>query len=286
MNVISKINKKLSAIYSMKILAQLYSNWFNPLLTLYYNLVFFPFKQAIRFPLFVYGWPKLYDQRGYMLCEGLCRSGMIRFNQTMPFSPQAYVGPSQIAIGYKARMIFRGPCIIGTGNRIIVGDNGTLNMGGYSKIMTFCNITAYSKVTIGDYSRIVHRCQVLDTNFHFIANFNKGIVPDLARPISIGNYCWICNSATVSGGAVIPNHTIVASNSLVNKDMSGIAENSIIGGIPAKCVGSGYQRVESHKLSGILWKHYVIEKNKEVYQIPDDAPHSICDADYDYTILF
>lgn len=280
MSITSKVIRKLHRIWSHDIPAGLNSNWFNPFATLYFNLVFFPFKQAIKFPMFVYGTPKLYCQMGNMVCEGMCHTGMIRFNSTIPFSPQAALGDSQIGISENGKIVFRGPCIIGTGNRILVGESGTLDLGKFTKIMSFCNITAYSRVVLGAYSWVVHRCQVLDTNFHFIANFNKGIIPDIMRPISIGEYCWICNSTTVSGGAVIPNKTIVASNSLVNKNMSDIPEESIIGGIPAKLIASGFRRVESHKLVGDLWMHYVVEGNEKNFKMPEMVEHTICDADY------
>lgn len=283
MAIVSKIIRKMHRVWSHDIPAELNSNWFNPFATFYFNFIFFPFKQAIKFPLFVYGMPKLYCQMGNMACEGECHTGMIRFNMTIPFSPQAAIGDTQIGISGKGKIIFRGPCAIGTGNRILVGEKGILDMGKFTKIMSFCNITAYSRIVIGDYSWIVHRCQVLDTNFHFIANFNKGVIPSIKRPISIGKYCWICNSTTVSGGAVIPNKTIVASNSLVNKDMSDIPEEAIIGGIPAKIIGTGYRRVESHKLIGDLCMHYEIEGKEEFYKISEESPHSICDADYPIT---
>lgn len=280
MNITTRIVHKLRLVFSHDLPAMLNSNWFNPLATLHFNLVFFPLRQALKFPMFVYGMPKLYDQMGSMVCKGTCRRGMIKFNVTIPFSPQASAGNSQIGISDKGQIIFRGPCVIGTGNKILVGENGTLDLGASTKIMSFCNITAYSTVTIGAHSWVVHRSQVLDTNFHFIADFNNGIIPDIMRPITIGEYCWICNSATISGGAVIPDKTIVASNSLVNKDLSGTPAESIIGGVPAKLINTGYRRVDNDTLTNELWKRYVVDGNKETYKIPEDAPHSICDSEH------
>lgn len=280
MKIVSRIIRKIHRVWSHDIIAGLNSNWFNPFATLYFNIIFFPFKQAVKFPMFVYGMPKLYCQMGNMICDGVCHTGMIRFNAAIPFSPQAALGDTQIGISDKGKIIFRGPCVIGTGNRILIGEKGTLDMGKFTKIMSFCNITAYSKIVIGAYSMVVHRCQVIDTNFHFIANLNKGIIPDIKRPITIGEYCWICNSTTVSGGVVIPNKTIVASNSLVNKNMSDIPEESIIGGIPAKLIGTGYRCVENNKLGVELWKHYIVDGNQEIYRIPKELMNSICDADH------
>lgn len=277
---ISRIIKKMRCLYSSYVIKLIFVNWFNPFYTLYFNFIFFPFKQAWHFPLFVYGWPKLYYQMGKMECCDICKMGMIRFNVTIPFGPQASLSSTQISVFDNGLIKFHGSCEIGTGNKINVGENAVLEIGRHAKIASLCNITSYSWIVIGDYTRIAHRCQVMDTNFHFIANFNKMIIPNLMRPINIGDYCWICNSSTISAGVKIPNKIIVASNSLVNKDLSDIPEESIIGGAPAKLLATGFRRVENPKLSGELWNKYVIDKDAKIYKLGIDVPHSICDADY------
>lgn len=279
MFIISRIRGWLRWFNSRNILLLINTNWFNPFLTLYFNFVFFPFRQARKFPLFVYGWPKLYEQYGSMECQGLCKRGMIRFNDSIPFAPQAALANTQIGLANGSKIIFHGPCIIGMGCRILLGQKGILELGKHTKIMHCCNVTAYSRVTLGDFSRVTHRCQVIDTNFHFVANFNKCIVPNQTHPITIGTYCWICNSSTISGGAVIPNRTIVASNSLVGKDMSAIPESSIIGGVPAKLVATGFRRVENEEFNRVLWRHYISQGSQELYRLADDASPAICDSD-------
>lgn len=168
--------------------------------------------------------------------------------------------------------------MIGSGSRLTVC--GLLDLGADTKIMNFCNITAESVVRIGAQSWIVHRCQVLDSNYHYIADFKHGMVKKRAHPITIGNYCWVCNSSTITGGAVIPNKIIVASNSLVNKDMSNIPEESIIGGIPAKLVAIGYRRIESHQFEGEVNRYFMLHPEADMYPIPEGVGHDICDRDW------
>lgn len=43
-------------------------------------------------------------------------------------------------------------------------------------------------------------------------------------------------------GTVIPDHTIVSSNSLCNKDYSDVPQFSIIGGIPARLISCNKKR--------------------------------------------
>lgn len=271
--MIRKIINKLKRMYvSFERLP--YVNWFNPFCTFYLNFRCFPFRKAIKLPVYVYGRPKLYSLYGTMECVDRCYSGMIRFNQTNTSAPSLTATNSEI--DHWGKIIFHGKCQIYTANKINTGINGVLELGNCTKIMSFCNITAYSNIKIGEQSWIVHRCQILDTNFHFIADFNKHRVKAIAHPITIGNYCWICNSTTVTGGAIIPNKTIVASNSLVGKDYSDIPEESMIGGIPAKFIATGYRKVENKKLEGRIIRYFNENPNEEFYPLEEGIDHNCC----------
>lgn len=271
----SKLIRYIRHHYSLNLVRLIWVHWFNPLYTLYFNFIFFPFKQAIHFPVFVYGWPKLFAQTGHLKCIGECYPGMVRLNCTIGGGPQFAGGNTELNLW--GDIIFRGKSIIGSGNRIAV--SGLLDMGKDTKIMNSCNITAASTVCIGNYSWIVHQCQVLDSNYHFIADFKHGIVKRMEHPIIIGDYCWICNSTTVTGGAVIPNKTIVASNSLVNKDMSAIPEESIIGGVPAELIATGFRRIESRAFEMEVNRYFSEHPEATVYTIPEGRGHEVCDAD-------
>lgn len=272
-----KIRFHLGKLYVEKIERLPYVNWFNPLITIYLNFRSFPLRQAWKLPVFVYGWPKLFSLYGTMECLGKCKTGMITLNQTncgMPNNPGV-----NTAIYNWGKIIFHGECKIFTANKINVEHNATLELGEGSKIMCMCNVTAHTSVRIGAQSRIVHRCQVMDSNFHYVANFNKHAIPRYYRPVEIGEYCWICNSTTIAAGAKIPNKTIVASNSLVNKDMTDIPEESIIGGIPAKFIATGYRKVESKTLESKIWKYFAEHPDENKYPLSKDTSHNICDVD-------
>lgn len=273
--MLNRIIRKLKREY-VKLERLPYINWFNPFCTLYLNLRCFPLKQALKFPIYVYGRPRLYSLYGTMECVDKCYSGMIRFNQTNAEAPNIAVANS--GINHWGKILFYGKCQIYTGNKINTGKNGVIELGDSTKIMHFCNITSYTSIKIGAQSRIVHRCQVLDTNFHFIADFNKNRVKRIAQPITIGDYCWICNSTTVTGGAVIPNKTIVASNSLVGKDYSDIPEESMIGGVPAKLIATGYRRVENQKLELEIYSYFEKNPDKDFYPLVENIDHNCCNA--------
>lgn len=55
-----------------------------------------------------------------------------------------------------------------------------------------------------------------------------------SMPIRIGDGCWICAGATILGGAVIGEHSIVAAGAVVK---GTFPPRSVIGGVPAKVIG-------------------------------------------------
>lgn len=263
-----KLSRKiLSRLQWGRIEQGLASNWFNPLYTIYLNLRSFPLKQAIRFPIFVYGHPRFYCLSGDMRIIGKVRAGMIRFNRVIPGAPSLMSVQSEI--NNHGHIIFRGEGYIGTGTKITVAANKTLDIGKHVKIADLCNIGVFCDITIGEQSRIAHRSQILDSNYHYIANFTKRSVPKYDKPIAIGKGCWICNSTTVTGGAILPDYTIVASNSLINRDYSEIPISSIIGGIPAKFIVSGFRRVENPLVIKRIATFYKEHPN-ELFLIPEE----------------
>ncbi len=242
------------------------SNWLNPMLTLYLNLRSLPFKQALKFPIWVYGHPCFYSLNGRMEIKGKVKSGMVKFNKTN-------LGPSnmgaQSEIINKGLIIFHGKGLIRTGNRISVESGAVLDIGENIRIGDMVNINCSSLIEIGNNVRVAHRSQIMDSNFHYIADINKRIVSPIMRPIKIGDNSWICNTSTISAGARISNNTIVASNSLVNKDFSSVESYSIIGGIPAKLIRSGYVLINNPKVVQDINRYYANCLVKEAYPLPD-----------------
>ncbi len=276
---LKEIIRILDARYGLGAIERtLASNWFNPLYTLYLNFRSFPFKQAIRIPVFVYGFPHFYCLSGIMIVDGKVSTGMIKFNQTKPGAPSNMAVKSEL--NNEGTIIFRGKGLIGTGNKICVFQGATLDLGKNFKITDMCNIGCFTSIKIGDQSWIVHRSQVLDSNYHYVANFLTRTVPKNAKPIHIGRDCWISHSSTISGGAVLPDFTIVASNSLVGKDFSSIPTNSMIGGTPARLITTGVRRINNSSIEKEIINHYNQNPNI-LYSIPqDDDPDLYSFVDY------
>ena len=230
------------------------SNWFNPLATLWLNFRSFPLGQALRLPVWCYGRPRIYGLSGHMVIEGKLRSGMVRLNKVIVAAPSNMGVQTEIL--NNGTIIFKGKLHIGTGSKIVVGRNATLSVGQDSKIGDMCNIGCFERITLGDLTRIVHRCQIFDSNYHFVANLERGIIPNYKRPVTLGKGCWICNSSTITCGVTLPDYTIVSSNSLVNKEFTDIENGALIGGIPAKVIATGVRRVYNNDIEKQVEEFY------------------------------
>lgn len=250
-------------------------NWFNPFATFWLNMRALPFLQAIRFPIWVYGTPRFYNLSGMIRFNSKVTSGMIKFNIVRSGSPSLQCLNSEIE--NEGQIIFNGPGIIGTGNRIFVARGGLLEICSDFKITDMVNIGVMRHVSIGDMTRITHRCQIMDSNYHYVANFSKMIIPNRTHYIKIGNYCWIGNTTTITGGAKITDYTIVCSNSLVNKSINSKPQNSLIGGIPAKLISSGFRKVENKTIHNEVNK-YFSENDSSIFAINSEITMDKCSS--------
>ena len=110
---------------------------------------------------------------------------------------------------------------------IKIGDNTTI---GYYNMIFSSN-----KIEIGDNCLIAPFAYILDANHGLkkekLINEQKLI----AKPIKINNDVWLGQNVTVIGGIEIGEGAVIASQSLVNKD---IPPYTVWGGVPAKI----YQR--------------------------------------------
>lgn len=269
---IAELIKKLDDRYGFQALVRnLTGHWFNPFATLYVNLFSFPFRQAIKLPMFIYGCPGIYHVVGDMRIIGKIRPGMIDFNRTKRLNQPHQLTNSELS--NLGTIIFHGKACIGCGTKLLVQKGALLELGANVLIGDHVNFCCHQHVSVGERTWITHRCQIQESNHHFIIDMPTHTVNNCTRPIFIGRNCWICNSSTIAAGAIIPDSCIIASNSLVNGGKKDIAEapaGSIIGGIPAKVIASK----ETYRIYNRKWESKLFlwfeEHKDEKFKFPDD----------------
>jgi len=87
----------------------------------------------------------------------------------------------------------------------------------------------YAPITIGE-GTMFSRGNIVITGTHDL----KDIKTIIARPVTIGNNCWITTRCIILPGVTIGDNCVIGAGSVVNID---IPSNSIVMGNPAKVVG-------------------------------------------------
>jgi acetyltransferase-like isoleucine patch superfamily enzyme len=211
-------------------------NWFK---TIYLNFKTQKFNDALKLPIFVYGKVTIVSLRGNIIIEAPIKQAMIKLGKnTDMFS----ASKGSALININGSLVFKG--------NFSISVDYLLDINGYCEFDPFCGIgnsvkiRCWESIKIGKRCRIGLESQIFDTNFHFTKEVNTGRIYPITKPIIVGNYCWIGNRTTIMKGTVLPDHTIIAGNSLCNKDFSAKeVKFPFIAGIPAKIVSSGLVRI-------------------------------------------
>lgn len=123
--------------------------------------------------------------------------------------------------------------IIGFGDNIHVGNNVSIN---YRCILNDCN-----SIVIGNDVLIAPGVQI-NTASH-PTQLSERLTPEwnsasgeyrwrtFAKPVVIGDGCWIGANATIIGGVTIGDGAVIAAGAVVTED---VEPNTVVGGIPAR----------------------------------------------------
>ena len=232
--------------------------------TLYFNFKMFPFHIARKLPVWIYGKVKFYSLDGEIRFNSPIRKRLITIGKTTDFFGSRYI--STIGIHRGGIWIINGELFASEG--VLIDIKGTLITGHLTALGTASKIRCHEYIKLGDGVGITEECQVFDTNFHFTQNIITGEIKRMKSKVIIGNLSWIGNRTTIAKGANLPSYTIVCSNSLVNKDFSGITERCpMIGGIPAKIIGLGYHRIYNFNMEKMLWEKFDKDPNLESIKV-------------------
>lgn len=117
---------------------------------------------------------------------------------------------------------------IGRGSRIFVGDNALLVIGESTAITGACKIITGNEIHIGSNCMISWDVQVLDTDYHNI--YVDGELSNPSKGIMIEDNVWIGSRATILKGVRIGKGSVIASNSVITKD---VEPYTLVAGNPA-----------------------------------------------------
>jgi len=130
------------------------------------------------------------------------------------------------------------------GNNVIIGDDVFINVKNDAKLYIGNNvhinkgtrISSFESIIIEDDVLIASYCNILDHNHQYDLKSPASTVKYDCSPIIIKKGAWLGTKVQVNKGTTIGKFSIIASNSVVTKN---IEESCIYGGIPAtkiKCL--------------------------------------------------
>lgn len=110
-----------------------------------------------------------------------------------------------------------------------------LRIGDGTLVGRFCHITAKERIEIGD--RVLMGEGILitdhDHGFEDTTHAPRDQPLAAARPVSIGDACWIGNGAAILAGARLGTHVVVGANAVVRGEVPSF---TVVAGNPARPV--------------------------------------------------
>ena len=210
--------------------------------TLYANLRLLPFKQALHFPVRIYGRVMLTNLNGRI--EITAHAKNVRLDIGRNIAGYVNTAPGRLYIADGATLRVGNEVKFSQGSNVCICKGACLEVGEYSTLGDNAKIICYRHIKIGKHSGLTWETQTTDFNSHFIEDCNTNQIYPIVKEVAIGDYCWIGNRTTVMPGTKLPDRGIVTSNSLLNKDYtSSIPSYSLIGGIPAKLLRTNVRRI-------------------------------------------
>lgn len=136
-----------------------------------------------------------------------------------------------VNMGMYSTLITGDRASISNGCRISIGKNAKLEIGDGTSIGEKTRIMVDKSILIGNDCLISWDVQILDSDQHNI--YVNDTIQEKTKPIIIEDNVWVGARTTILKGVTVGNGAIIASNSVVTKD---VPANTLVGGNPANII--------------------------------------------------
>jgi len=211
-------------------------NWIK---TIYFNYKMFPFETAKKLPIYFYGSVKFSSLKGSVKIDAPIKRAMIGFGQQFEF-PTRSKGTAELSLN--GQLIFKSNAHIGLDYAILIAKDAYCEFGFMGCLGSNVKLICTEKIILGDWCGIGYNSQLIDTNSHPMMNTETGEHYPLSNAIELGNYNAISNTVTIMPGTKTPDHCVIASFTLCNRDYTNLGNNVLLGGIPGKLLKNNFAR--------------------------------------------
>lgn len=216
----------------------------NILKTIYFNFRALPFRQAIKFPVFV-GYNVKLRNIGNIQIEGDIKPAKVSLGVIRnPWE----VCDTKLLFNNRGTIVFNGKIKIHPGVKLYVKSGALLKFGTGGTIGARTLLVCHKQITLGDDAGCSWDCQIIDTDFHFVIDLIANEPLRRTQKITICNHVFIGNHCNIRKGTYIPDNTIVSSHSDVSGSFKKIKPHTLIGGVPAKVLDENYAITGDYKL--------------------------------------
>ncbi|NND88833.1 MAG: transferase [Flavobacteriaceae bacterium] len=199
----------------------------------------FPSSVAKKLPVYFYGKVKFSELSGQVTIDAPIKRGMIGFGQRFEKMTRSK-GVAELHLA--GHLHFKSNAHIGLDCFVFVGKDAYCEFGYMGCLGSNVKLLCSEKIILGNWCGIGYESQVIDTNAHPMMHSETKEYYPMTAPIVLGNYNSISNRVSIMMGTKTPNHCVVASNSLCNKDYSSLGEKILLGGVPAKLLKENFVR--------------------------------------------
>lgn len=199
--------------------------------SVYFNLRYLPFKQAIYLPIWVT--TNLKDcklKRGQLILKqpycksiflGACGSpGLQQYN-------------SGLYLDEGAKLIFHGMTVISEGSVLRCDKDSIIEFGKNFYCNKNCFMRSSDRIVFGDECSLGWNVQLNTNDGHIVKHNGKDV--SQIRSIIVGNHVWLTSNTIVCKNVIIAEGSIVAQGAVVTKSIT--ETKAMIGGVPAKVIG-------------------------------------------------
>lgn len=205
--------------------------------SIFFNLYYLPFKQAIKLPILLYK-PHFIKLKGKIIIDSpIIKTGMIQLGiNIVPIYPN-----NGIVYENNGGLIeFKGPCRIGNNSAISIGERAKVIIGKNFQATSTLKIISCHYIAFGQNTLIGWECTFMDTDFHKMKRLNGDYTTGYAS-IIIGNNNWFGTKCLIMKRTETPDYCTISAASLLNKKYN-YPPYSIIGGNPASDIAHNIYR--------------------------------------------
>lgn len=197
--------------------------------SIYVCLRLFPFKDAVKLPMYVRYNCRLYSLKGRIQIDApKVYRGMFKVGFAVVGIFDKRNSPAILKIN--GELTLKGKATFGQGSKICIGPCGHLTIGeGYLNTAEGI-ILCYDSITIGKDVLVSWNTTIMDTDFHPVQDLSNGKQNKMTGEISIGDHVWIGMGSTLLKNTTVPDGCIIGARTLVNKKFT--EPNVLIAGNP------------------------------------------------------